>query len=144
MKDKHKDEQKLTFAQVQSDLILARHALDDSQKSGAAMAKIMRGQAGYHLQQATEKLIKIQIYQSGKQIDNYRLYKHSIPELSSYAKSLGIDLIVPAYIRKNDEKITGWEAEGRYDVHMVVRTDTLEKTYSVVDKWLEEMKGKHK
>ena len=87
------------------------------------------------MQQAAEKLIKIQLYHSAKKLDNAKIYKHGIGSLLVYADDLNISIIVPAIVRKNDELLTSWEAEGRYDVHIVVRTDTLQKYLQEISQW---------
>ena len=103
------------------------------------MAKYLRGQSAYHLQQATEKLIKIQLYHSGKELDPAKIYKHGIGSLLTYADDMGIEIVTPALIKKNDELITSWEAEGRYDVHVVVRTDTLQKYLKIISDWCDDV-----
>ena len=125
----------LSIYQVKADLMISEKALEESRIQSPRFSKYLRGQAAYHLQQAIEKLIKIQLYNSGLRLDNAKIYKHSISSLLVYADDLGIDLIVPAIVRKNDELITSWEAEGRYDVHMVVRTDTLQKYLHEINQW---------
>ena len=80
-------------------------------------------------------MFKIQIYASGKKIDNARMYKHSLKDLLVYAKSLGLSIKIPLYVEKNKDIITRWEATGRYDLHMVVRIDTLKKCYVEADQW---------
>ena len=52
------------------------------------------------MQQATEKIIKYQIYESGVTIDNSQIYTHNIERLLVYGDSLGISLNVPDYIRE--------------------------------------------
>ena len=68
------------------------------------------------------------------------MYKHRIDELILYANSIGVKLDVPTYIDKYSLIISGWEAEGRYDVHVVVRIDTLKKCYSVINEWCERIR----
>ncbi|MBR1908976.1 MAG: hypothetical protein IJ821_00150 [Lachnospiraceae bacterium] len=125
----------LSMTQVKADLMLAKYSIDQSEKVSAKMSKSIKGQCGYHLQQACEKMIKIQIYTSGKKIDNARIYKHSLKDLLVYAKSLGLSIKIPSYVEKNKDIITRWEATGRYDLHMVVRIDTLKKCYTEADRW---------
>ena len=38
--------------------------------------------------------------------------------------------------------ISGWEAEGRYEVHVVVRTDTLKKAYTELTQWYDNLREK--
>lgn len=102
----------LNIFQIKADLVLAEKAIEESKTQKPRYAKYLRGQAAYHLQQTAEKLIKIQLYHSGKKLDHSKIYKHGIGQLLTYADDLGIDLYAPALIRKNDELLTSWEAEG--------------------------------
>ncbi|MCR5685370.1 MAG: hypothetical protein K6G81_08125 [Lachnospiraceae bacterium] len=125
----------LNIYQVKADLLISEKAIEEAKIQTPRFSKYLRGQAAYHLQQAAEKLIKIQLYHAGKKLDHAKIYNHSIGSLLVYADDLKIDIIVPAIVRKNDELITSWEAEGRYDVHMVVRTDTLQKYLQEFRQW---------
>lgn len=126
----------LSMLQIKADLRLAKAAMDDARtEKPSKYVKYLKGQAGYHLQQAAEKLIKIQIYHSNVMINNSKIFKHSIGDLITYARSLGIPFYVPGYIDTHAGTITSWEAEGRYDIHVIVRIDTLEKAYSEIECW---------
>ena len=103
--------------------------------------KHLRGLAGYHLQQAAEKMIKYQIYDSGVPIDYGKMYRHSLDDLMTYAGSLDISLMVPSWINKKKYVITGWEAEGRYNLHFVVRMDTLKRCYHELIQWRKRLFG---
>ena len=86
----------ISMLQILADLSLARTAIDDSKTAKPKKyAKYLKGQAGYHLQQAAEKLIKIQIYNSSVKVNNAKIFKHSIGDLITYARSLGIPFTVP-------------------------------------------------
>lgn len=129
----------LVMGQPLADIMIVEtilKSLEDKTKN----KKYLRAQAAYHLQQACEKLIKIQIYASGKQVRNDKIYKHSLQSLSEYAEEIGIELIIPDYISDNLEIITSWEAEGRYDMHMVVRKDRLQKTCIETKAWYQQLK----
>ena len=117
----------LSVGQIDADLFMADSAIRKSELISSKAGKHLRGLAGYHLQQAAEKMIKIQIYDSCVKIDHSKLYKHSLDDLMAYAGSLGISLIVPSWVNEKKYVITGWEAEGRYDLHFVVRMDTLKR-----------------
>lgn len=80
-------------------------------------------------------MIKIQIYQSGTNLNNFSMYTHDLLKLVTYASNLNIRLILPKYIADNLDKITGWEAGSRYDVGFYIRIDTLEKCYKEVYDW---------
>lgn len=97
--------------------------------------KEIKNQAAYHLQQAAEKLIKIQIYKSGVTYHNKSLYVHNLKSLISYTDSLQIEAIIPINIRKHALIITDWEVSGRYDIHFSVKINSLEKYYREISKW---------
>ena len=122
----------LSWGQVEADLFVADSAIKKAESLTSKKGKYYRGLAGYHLQQAAEKMIKIQIYDSGVTVNNAKMYKHSIGDLMSYAASLGVILIVPKWVQSKKNIITKWEAEGRYDLSFVVRLDTLKRGYQNV------------
>ncbi len=130
---------KLTMGQVQADLFSAYDAINRAESMDPRRAKYIKGTAGYHLQQAAEKMIKIQLYDSGKPLNNSRIYRHSLDDLIIYAASIGLQLIVPPYINKHKTVISDWEAQGRYDVHFVVRIDQLKKCYQICKEWYDKM-----
>lgn len=125
----------LSFKQIEAGLYMADMAIKKSDSLSSKDGKYYRGQAGYHLQQAAEKLIKIQMYESGIKLDNVKIYRHSLDDLMSYATSCGINLSVPKWIEQKKFRITAWEAQGRYDLHFVVRLDTLKKCYKELKQW---------
>ena len=129
----------LNMFQIKADLVAAERIMAEAKESKPKLAKYLKGQAGYHLQQAAEKLIKIQIYKSGQKIDYSKLYKHDLQFIINYAVSNGINLVVPDYVMKNAMVISSWEAEGRYDVHVVVKYPQLEKAFSVISEWYRQM-----
>lgn len=87
------------------------------------------------MQQATEKLIKYQIYQRIENIDNKKMYTHDVSKLISYAEAEGLEIDVPDYICNHANAITDWEAGSRYDIGFSIRIDTLRHCYEVVDAW---------
>jgi len=89
-----------------------------------------------------EKMIKIQIYESGIQYQNHAVYTHNLVQLSQYAKSIGVELSIPQYIADNLILITSWEVRGRYDMHLTVRIDRLRHCFSVIEKWYGELREK--
>lgn len=129
----------LNKLQIKADIVVAENALAEAKNSTPRLAKYLKGQVGYHLQQAAEKLIKIQIYRSDAEIDYSRLYKHDLQYIIDYARSKDISLIVPEYVLKNTMVISSWEAEGRYDVHIVVRYPQLEKAYAIISEWYKQL-----
>ena len=70
-------------------------------------------------------MIKLQLYHSLITVDYGKIYKHDLADLESYARSEGVTLAIPKYIADRLALISTWEAEGCYDTHFVVRTDTL-------------------
>ena len=129
----------LSVAQIDADLFMADSAIRKSETISSKAGKHLRGLAGYHLQQAAEKLIKIQIYDSGIEINNAKMYRHSLDDLMAYAESMGIELLVPKWVNTKKYVITSWEAEGRYDLHFVVRMDTLKRCYEELDQWRKDL-----
>lgn len=57
------------------------------------------------------------------------------------ADSLGLTVDVPKWIQQKRFVISGWEAEGRYNLHFVVRLDTLQKCYQELKDWYERLKS---
>ena len=131
----------LSMTQVMADLHVAEFCIDRAEGTAPKIAKPFKGQAGYHLQQASEKLIKIQMYNSGKTLNYSKLYKHNLDDLILYAQSLGITLSVPSYVRQHAYTISSWEARGRYDLHLVVRIDVLKKSYNEILSWYNDLKN---
>jgi len=125
----------ISMGQITADLFMAKAAIDKADSMSSKEGKFYRGQAGYHLQQAAEKMIKIQIYNSGVPVDNAKMYRHSLGDLMSYAASIGIQLLIPGWVDNKKHLITTWEAEGRYDLHFVVRIDTLKRCYEELSEW---------
>ena len=100
---------KLNMFQIKADLVVAERIMSEAKELKPKLAKYLKGQAGYHLQQAAEKLIKIQIYKSGQKIDYSKLYKHDLQFIINYAVSNGINLVVPDYVMKNAMVIVALE-----------------------------------
>ena len=130
----------LNMAMIKADIYTADDEIKRAKDLTPKAAKYIKGMAGFHLQQAAEKMIKLQLYRSGKKLDLHLIYKHSLDHLMGYAKSLGVELIIPEYIMKNSAVITAWEAAGRYDVHKVVKITQLEKCNTEIECWFAELK----
>ena len=122
----------LTKSIIKADIIAARQAIEYFEQKGI---KEIKNIAAYHLQQAAEKLIKYQIYQSLESTDNRSMYTHDLSKLLDYAEAEGLELIVPDYIRNHANQITDWEAGSRYDFSFVCRIDTLKKCYETISEW---------
>ena len=123
---------KLTKGLIRADIIAARQAIayyDEKQ------IKDIKNIAAYHLQQAAEKLIKIQLYRGISQISNKEIYTHDLRRLVGYANSQGLTLAVPEYIQRHLLMITDWEAGSRYNIGFSVRIDILKKTLDVITEW---------
>jgi HEPN domain-containing protein len=60
---------------------MADSAIRKSETISSKAGKHLRGLAGYHLQQAAEKMIKYQIYDSGITIDYGKMFRHSLDDL---------------------------------------------------------------
>ena len=130
----------LSMLQAKADIFIAKAAIDEAKVNTPKEAKYIKGLAGYHLQQAVEKLVKIQLYFSNKDIDPAKVYKHKIDQLLAYASSKNISIIIPDYIEHHAVTISSWEAEGRYNLHFVVKINQLEKCYDEVINWYDELK----
>ena len=117
---------------IKADIIAARQAIEYFEQKGI---KEIKNIAAYHLQQAAEKLIKYQIYQSIDSTDNRRMFTHDLSRLLDYAEAEGLELLVPDYIRNHVNQITDWEAGSRYDFSFVCRIDTLKKCYETIEEW---------
>ena len=76
-----------SLGQIEADLFMASAAIQKAESMSSKAGKFYRGQASYHLQQAAEKLIKIQIYDLGAPLNHAKLYRHSLDELITYAFS---------------------------------------------------------
>lgn len=117
---------------IKADIIAAKQAIEYFEQK---RIKDIKNVAAYHLQQAVEKILKYQIYQSGIRVDNGKMYRHDIRKLLDYAEEENIRLIVPDYVQKHANSITDWEAGSRYDIGFSVRIDALKKCYEVVNEW---------
>lgn len=123
----------LSTGLIQMDMIMARQAL--SYYKNNPKIKDIKNACAYHLQQAVEKMIKIQIYKSGFIYNNRDMYTHNIGLLIAYTEKNKITVKIPGFIKKNAGIITQWEAGCRYDVHFSLRVDTLEKYLWEIEKW---------
>ena len=130
----------LNMAIIEADIITAGTCLSESKDKQPKVAKYLRGLAGYHIQQACEKLIKIQIYANINKVDYKQIYKHDLSDLVSYASSQGVVIVMPKFIKDHLQIITSWEAEGRYDIHIVVKTNTIQRYLEVLQRWFADMK----
>lgn len=128
----------LSILQIKADIQIVEQIINFI-ASESGNSKYLRGQACYHIQQAVEKMIKIQIYSNTTKIEYHKIYDHSIDKLITYGESLGIDMIIPSSIRNNAYRISGWEAHGRYDAHLVTKMTTIEKFYNIVKGWYDEL-----
>lgn len=127
---------KLTLGLAKADIIAAEQAIAYYEDRGI---KDIKNIAAYHIQQATEKLIKLQIYNSEKSINNKSMYTHNIESLIVYAESLGINVIIPKYFKDNSLIITDWEAGIRYDIGFSIRIDTLQKAVTELNNWITQL-----
>ena len=114
---------------------MAASAIQKAETISSHSGKRLRGLAGYYLQQAAEKMINIQIYDSGVQIDHSKMFRHSLDDLIGYASSMGIPLTIPSWVDEKKNVITNWKVEGRYNLHFVVRMDTQKRCYSELIQW---------
>ena len=121
---------KLTMGLIKSDIIAAKQAIAYFEEN---KIRDIKNIAAYHIQQAMEKLIKIQVYRKAADYDNHKMFNHNVEKLILYAETLEIDLFVPKYVRDNSLVITDWESGSRYDVGFSIRIDTLKKAVNEAD-----------
>ncbi len=123
---------------IKADIIAARQAIEYFEEH---KTKDIKNIAGYHLQQASEKIIKNQIYEQldDESIDFNKMFVHDLDKLIAYANSENIKLNIPKYIVSNRNEISKWEAGSRYELGISVRIDTLKKTYNVISEWYDEI-----
>lgn len=129
----------LSMKLIKADILMAEQGIELYKNNEI---KEIKNQAAYHLQQAAEELIKIQIYRSGVTYKNKALYVHNLQSLISYVDSLQIEAVIPNFIRKNALIITDWEVSGRYDIHFSIKINSLEKCYKEVNNWYVLLKEK--
>ena len=122
---------------IYADILTARQALNTYKEN--PKLKDIKNICAYHLQQATEKLIKSQILKSGFRYDNRALYTHDIAALVSYVEKNNVSIVIPKIIEQNSHIITSWEAGSRYDMHFSIRVDTLEKYLQVISGWYDSL-----
>lgn len=75
----------LTKGIIKADILAAMRAIEDFEETGIRDIKNI---AAYHLQQAAEKLIKIQIYSNCTNVSNSKMYTHNLVKLIQYADML--------------------------------------------------------
>ena len=83
---------KLTKGLIKADIIAAGQAIEYFEQKNH---KNIKNVAAYHLQQAAEKLIKLQIYSVLQSTDNRRMYTHDLNKLIDYAESEKLTLNIP-------------------------------------------------
>lgn len=117
---------------IEADIITAKQAIACYEKS---KPKDMKNNAAYHLQQAAEKLIKIQIRSELNNSNSATLYTHNIEKLLAYSERMNMSINVPAYIKENSLILTAWESSSRYEVGFRIRIDTLKRALSEIESW---------
>lgn len=91
------------------------------------------------MQQASEKLIKIKIYQSPSKINYAGLHTHNLEKLIAYSEALGLKIIIPQFVVDNSLIITSWEVGSRYDISFSINIVTIKKAYDVINNWFNEV-----
>ncbi len=122
---------------IKGDLLSAKSLIETYKKT---KARGVRTGAAYHIQQAIEKIIKQQIYTSGKDYNNYKIYTHNIQSLIEYANKLGVNINTPEYIKEHAIMITDWGVIGRYDIHLALNIRSLERAYDETYKWYKKVR----
>ena len=103
---------------IYADLLTARQALSTYKEN--PKLKDLKNICAYHLQQATEKLIKSQIFNSGFQYNNRDLYTHDIAALISYIEKNEMSVKIPK-------------------MHFSIRVDTLERHLRIINEWFDSL-----
>lgn len=129
---------KLSKGLIKADIITAEQCIRYYDKTGV---KDIKNVAAYHLQQAVEKIIKLQIYQSGLKYDEAQVYSHNLRNLYRYAVAIGLELTIPETIKEHLDMITKWEAGSRYDLRFSIRIDVLRKYHLIIRKWYDALSG---
>lgn len=122
----------LSVSLIEADIITAKQAIACYEKS---KPKDMKNIAAYHLQQAAEKLIKIQIRSELNNSNNATIYTHNIEKLLAYSERMNMSINVPAYIKENSLILTAWESSSRYEVGFRIRIDMLKRALSEIESW---------
>ena len=78
---------KLTIDTIIADIVAADDAIKHFEETKIKQHKNI---AAYHLQQATEKLIKVQIYKHSTQKE---IFTHNIDKLITYAETLNVTVL---------------------------------------------------
>lgn len=88
-------------------------------------------QSAYHMQQAIEKTIKLKA-----SIRGLNLWGHNIRVLIQNCENSGLDLKIPALIKKNANMYTSWEASCRYEPSSYINKNSICAAYRVTLEWL--------
>jgi len=86
----------LSMSIIKANLLMARQGIELYKNKEI---KEVKNQVAYHLQQAAEKLIKIQVYSSGCEYNNRSMYVHNI------RKYLGTFIEINGFKRKPNTRI---------------------------------------
>ena len=127
----------LSFDLIKGDIIAAKQAIDYYRNHKISSIKNV---AAFHLQQATEKLIKIQIYQNSDNINHSQFYTHNIERLLFYAEQNNIPVIVPDIVVEQSNIITNWATESRYMIDFKVKINELDSFFEVLKQWFKDVK----
>lgn len=128
----------LTMGIIEADINAALRSIKAYKENNRKYEKNI---SAYHIQQAVEKLIKIQVYAKvcGSHV-NQGLYTHNIDKLISFCRMYNIQCIIPRYVVDNSARISEWEVRGRYDFHFSVNIKTLESALEVTIDWYRKLK----
>ena len=116
------------YMRAVGDYKLGRKALED-----AHINDVMCDLAGYHLQQAIEKLLKYQIELQGDEFP----FTHKIPQL--------LDKIctpVPEWIVSNREVLTSYEVLARYSTIKIASVTDLRGWYDLAGEYIDQLAPK--
>jgi len=94
---KHSPDNEINPGIIKADIVTAEQSISFFK---AHKIKDIKNIAAFHLQQAAEKLIKIQLYDSSVQLQNSKLYTHNIEALLAYADENQITLLFLSTLKK--------------------------------------------
>lgn len=118
---------------IKTDLDLTKFGIDIYRKKNSESG--MKRLAAYHIQQAAEKLIRIQINKYLVDTQEKPFQMHDIGELIRIAESLNRKVYIPNSIRKNCNMLTEWEYHTRYTIDYFLSIVTVKKLYKECLDW---------
>lgn len=118
----------LSLGLVRADILTSEYAIKQYSVSGV---KELKGIAAYHIQQAFEKLLKMQVLSSTQSQDANIIFRtHNLSKIIKVLLQYNKTAYIPEYLRKNAILISSWEVSGRYDTYFSVSIEELTLAWS--------------